>query len=143
MKKISKTEEQIIEILREAEAGVKVDMLCRRHSMSSPTFYAWKAKFGGMDVSDAKRLRALDEENRQLKSMVTKQALDNRMLRALAEKDGDFCGSPPSYMLAAEAIWRKRTTCVQHNRQREVHAAILQSTAERYQVPRAATGHRA
>lgn len=86
MKKNRKTEEQIIGILREAEAGMKVDELCRKHGMSSPTFFAWKAKFGGMDVSDAKRLRALEEENRQLKSMVAEQALDNRMLRALNEK---------------------------------------------------------
>ena len=86
MKKIRKNEEQIIGILREAEGGMKVDELCRRHGMSSPTFYAWKAKFGGMDVSEAKRLRLLEEENRQLKSMVAEQALDIRMLKALNEK---------------------------------------------------------
>ena len=86
MKRIRKTEEHIIGILREAEGGMKVDELCRKHGMSQPTFYAWKAKFGGMDVSEAKRLRTLEEENRQLKSMVAEQALGIRMQKALNEK---------------------------------------------------------
>ncbi|RVK06108.1 transposase, partial [Sinorhizobium medicae] len=67
MKRSKFTDEQIIWILREQEAGAKTAELCRKHGMSGATFYAWKAKFGGMDVSDAKRLKVLEEENARLK----------------------------------------------------------------------------
>lgn len=80
------SEEQIIGILREYDAGVKAVDICRKHSISDATFYKWKAKFGGMDVSEAKRLRALEDENRRLKQMVADQALDNRVLKELLEK---------------------------------------------------------
>ena len=66
MKRKQFSEEQIIGILKEAEAGAVVTELCRRHGLSSATYYAWKAKFGGLEVSDAKRLRALEEENARL-----------------------------------------------------------------------------
>ena len=68
MKRSRFTEEQIIGVLREQEAGMKVAEVCRRHGISEPTFYAWKAKFGGMSVSDAKRLKQLEDENAKLKS---------------------------------------------------------------------------
>ena len=80
------TEEQIIGVLKEAEAGAKTVDLCRKHGISDATFYKWKAKFGGMEVSDAKRLRALEDENRRLKQLVADQALDNRVLKELIEK---------------------------------------------------------
>jgi len=67
MKRTRFTEEQIIAILREQEAGVQVSELCRRHGVSSPTFYKWKAKYGSMDVSEARRLKALEDENGRLK----------------------------------------------------------------------------
>lgn len=86
MKRTRRSEEQIIGILKEAEAGAKVDELCRKHGMSSPTFYAWKAKFGGMDVNEARRLRSLEDENRRLKALVADLSLDNQMLKALNEK---------------------------------------------------------
>ncbi len=80
------TEEQIIGVLKESEAGAKTEELCRRYGIHSTTFYKWKAKFGGMDVSDAKRLRALEDENRRLKALVPDQALDNVILKDLLKK---------------------------------------------------------
>ena len=80
------SEEQIIKILKEAESGVKTEELCRQHGISPSTFYLWKAKFGGMEVSDAKKLRALEEENRRLKQIVADQALDNQALRTVLAK---------------------------------------------------------
>lgn len=80
------TEEQIIGILREAEAGKKTKDICRQHGISEQTFYRWKAKFGGMELSDAKRLKALEEENRKLKRLVADQALDNLVLKDLLSK---------------------------------------------------------
>ena len=70
MKRSRFSEEQIIGILREQEAGMKVSELCRRHGISEPTFYAWKSKFGGMSVPDARRLKQLEEENARLKKLL-------------------------------------------------------------------------
>jgi putative transposase len=81
------TEEQIIEVLREGEAGAKVADLCRKYGMSEATYYNWKARYAGMTVSDVKRLKALEEENRRLKQIVAEQALDNRALKDLLAKN--------------------------------------------------------
>jgi putative transposase len=80
------TEEQIIRILQEAEAGMKVMELCRKHGISDATYYNWKAKYGGMTVSDAKKLKSLEDENRRLKRIVADQALDIQALKAVNEK---------------------------------------------------------
>ena len=80
------TDEQIIGIVREYEAGAKLAELCRRHGISSATFYKWRAKYGGMAVSDAKRLRALEEENRRLKQLLADTMLDNQALKGLLAK---------------------------------------------------------
>ena len=80
MKRKQFSEEQIIGILKEAEAGAVVTELCRRHGMSSATYYAWKAKFGGLEVSDARRLRALEDENAKLKRLLAEAMLDNPVL---------------------------------------------------------------
>ena len=76
MKKSRYTEEQIVGILKESEAGLATAELCRKHGVSQQTFYRWKAKYGGLEVSEAQRLRHLEEENRKLKQLVAEQALD-------------------------------------------------------------------
>jgi putative transposase len=86
MKRSRFSEEQIIAILREHEAGVKTDEVCRKHGISSATFYKWKAKYGGMDVSDARRLKALEDENSKLKKLLAETMLDNAMLKDIAAK---------------------------------------------------------
>ena len=86
MKRSRFTEEQIIGILREQEAGVATAEVCRRHGVSSATFYKWKAKYGGMDVSEARRLKALEDENAKLKRMLADSMLDNVALKDLLGK---------------------------------------------------------
>jgi putative transposase len=80
------TEEQIIRILQEAEAGMKVMDLCRKHGISDATYYNWKAKYGGMTVSDANKLKTLEDENRRLKRLVADLSLDKQALQAVIEK---------------------------------------------------------
>jgi putative transposase len=86
MKKSRFSEEQIIGILREQEAGQKTADICRRHGISEATFYAWKSKYGGLDISEAKRLKGLEEENSRLKKLLAEAMLDNAMLREVAGK---------------------------------------------------------
>ncbi len=86
MKRSRFTEEQIIGILREQEAGAATADVCRRHGVSSATFYKWKAKYGGLEVSEAKRLRALEDENGRLKRMLADAMLDNAALKDLLGK---------------------------------------------------------
>jgi putative transposase len=80
------TEEQIIGILREQEAGGATAYVCRKHGISSATFYKWKAKYGGLEVSDAKRLKLLEDENAKLKKLLAEAMLDNAMLKDIAAK---------------------------------------------------------
>jgi putative transposase len=86
MKSSRFSEEQIIGILKQAEAGVKVRDLCRQHGISDHTYYRWKSKYGGMEVSEARRLKALEEENRQLKQLLAEKGLDLLGLRTALSK---------------------------------------------------------
>lgn len=89
MKRSRFNEEQIIAILKEQEAGMATVEVCRRHGISSATFYKWKSKFGGLDVSEARRLRSLEEENSRLKKLLAEAMLDNAVLKDLASKNGN------------------------------------------------------
>jgi len=80
------TEEQIIRVLNEAESGIKTKELCRKHGISQPTFYAWKAKFAGMQVSDAKKLRGLEHENGKLKRMIADLSIEVMALKEINAK---------------------------------------------------------
>lgn len=86
MKKSRFSEEQIINAIKEVEAGRKVSEVCRDLGVSDATFYAWRAKFGGMEVSDAKKLRSLEDENRRLKQLVAELTLDKQILKEVLGK---------------------------------------------------------
>jgi putative transposase len=81
------TEEQIVKILKEAQSGVKVEEICRKYNVSANTFYKWRQKYGGLEVSDVKRLKALEDENRRLKTIVADLTLDNQALKAINSKN--------------------------------------------------------
>ena len=80
------SDEQIIQIIKEQEAGERTADVCRRHGISTGTFYKYKARFGGMELSDAKKLRALEDENAKLKKLLAEQMLDNAILKDVASK---------------------------------------------------------
>ncbi len=86
MQKSRYAEEKIIKILRESEAGKKVVDICREYGISDATFYKWRSKYGGMDVSDAKRLKQLEDENRRLKKLLADTMLDKQILQDIVEK---------------------------------------------------------
>ena len=87
MKKSKYKEEQIVGILKEVEAGIKVSEICRKYGISDATYYNWKAKYGGMASGDIKRLRQLEDENRRLKHLIADLTLDNQALKAVISKN--------------------------------------------------------
>jgi putative transposase len=88
MKKARYSEEQIIGVLKEAEAGIAITELCRKYGISDATYYNWKARYGGMTTSEMRRLRQLEDENRRLKQLVADLTLDNQALKAVISKNG-------------------------------------------------------
>ena len=105
MKRTRYSEEQIIGILAEHDAGAKCADLCRKHGMSEGTFYAWKAKYSGMTVSEAKRLKALEDENARLKRLLAEQMLDMAAMKELLSK----MYGPPRY---CKVFVRDRPACI-------------------------------
>ena len=87
MKRSRFTEDQIIGVLKEHQAGLSAADLCRKHGISDATFYKWRSKYGGMEVSDAKKLKGLEEENRKLKKLLAEQVLDNATLKEMLGKN--------------------------------------------------------
>ena len=96
MKRSRFSEEQIIAILKEQEAGAKTVDVCRRHGISDATFYKWKSKYGGLEASDAKRLKALEDENAKLKRLLAEAMLDNAMLKDIAAKKRSYVARAPN-----------------------------------------------
>ena len=86
MKQGKYSEEQIVKILKEADAGIKIPDLCRKYGFSDATYYNWKAKYGGMEASDLKRLKEIEEENRRLKQMYADLSLEHKALKDIVEK---------------------------------------------------------
>lgn len=87
MAKRKYTEEQVVNILKESQAGIKTEDICRKYNVSANTFYKWRQRYGGMEVSEMKRLKALEDENRRLKHLVADLTLDNQALKAINAKN--------------------------------------------------------
>ena len=124
MKKSRCSEEQIVGILKEQEAGVPVAELCRKHGMSNASFYTGKAKYGGLDVSDSKRLRGLEAENAKLKRFLAEAMLDTVALKDLLGKSGDACRTTGCCGALAGDLRHERTAGVQGDRRRPEQRAV-------------------
>jgi putative transposase len=112
MKRSRFTEEQIIGILKEHEAGVPVAELCRKHGVSNASLYKWKAKYGGMDVSEARKLKALEDENARLKKLLADTMLDNSALKDLLGKNGDARCRARCRRPSPDCVWDERAAGV-------------------------------
>ena len=118
MKRKRFSEEQIITILKAAEVSGNVRSACQEHNVSEQTFYRWRQKYGGMEVSEAKKLRQLERENSELKRMVAEQALDIRMLKDLNSKNGEPGGATSRSRAPGTIVRRQRTSRVPGGRDR-------------------------
>ena len=114
MKKSRFSESQIVKILQEAEAGVAVEELSRQHGFSKATFYKWKAKYGGMSVSEVKRMKELEEENRRLKQMYANLSLEHEVLKDILEKNSPSRRETETGQVCHTGIWTERETSVSH-----------------------------
>jgi putative transposase len=120
MKRKRFTEEQIIGMLKEVDAGLPVKELVRKHGISEQTYYRRKSKFGGMEVNEAKRLRGLEDENRRLKHLVADLTLDNQALKAVVAKDSETCRVSGSGRSTDNRMWDDRAACMPRARLRSV-----------------------
>ena len=116
MKKTRFSDEQIIAVLREQEGGMKTADVCRKHGISSATLYAWKAKYGGMDVSQARKLKVLEEENGRLKRLLADAMLDNAVLKEVAGKTGEARRSAKGCRACSAVVRHQRASGLQHLR---------------------------
>ena len=129
MKRLRFTEEQIIAVLREQEAGMKTADICRKHGISDATFYKWKAKYGGLSVSDAKRLRSLEDENGRLKRMLADAMLDNAALKDLLGKSGEARRATGGGGVSAPRLRDERAAGLPGDRQRPNKRALPRRAA--------------
>ena len=113
MKKGRFNEEQIIGILKQQKGGQKVADLAREHGVSDATICTWKSKYGGMDVKESQRLRALDDENRRLKTLVADLSLDREMRKAVIRKNGGACRFKKGCGVRSREVQSERTPCLQ------------------------------
>jgi putative transposase len=113
MKKSRFSEEQIIGVLKQHEAGVKTAELCREHGISAATFYKWKSKFGGMEVSEAQRLKQMEDENRRLKLLVAELSLHGEALKAGSEKTAGACRAEDRSSVRLGGVPAQRTHSLQ------------------------------
>jgi putative transposase len=130
MKRKRHTEEQIIAILKEHEAEVKTADLCRKRGISEASFYNWKAKYGGLEVSEAKRLRGLESENARLKKLLADALLDNTALKDLLANNGDARSQARGCRSPAFCVKHERAAVVQEHRLRADDSSVSFSAAE-------------
>src|SRR5947209_17967819 len=140
MKRSRFSEEQIVGVLKEAEAGVPVKDLCRRVGISDATFYHWKAKYGGLEVNETRRLRQLEEENGRLKNIVAQQALDLDALKVVLAKSGRPAGGARSGACRARRNRAQRATRLWANRDAPWELAVPAEGTERSGVAGSAAG---
>ena len=140
MKARQYTEEQIIAVLKEGEAGAKVADLCRKYGMSDATYYNWKAKYAGMTISDLKRLKALKAENRRLKQIVAEQALDNQTLKELLPKTFNARDEETGSHVRGDRSWAKYQKVLYTGRLVTSELRLQAGSKKRYRVAREDTG---
>ena len=131
MKRKRHAEEQIIAILKEHEVGVKTAELCRKHGISEASFYNWKAKYGGLEVSEAKRLKGLESENARLKKLLADAMLDNAAVKDLLAKNGDARRQARGCRSSAFRVRHERAAGVQNDRVRADDGAVSVPPTER------------
>jgi len=130
MKRSRFTEDQIIGVLKEAEAGVKTSDRLRKHGISEQTLYRWKAKYGGMTVSEARRLKVLEDDNRRLKHLVADLTLDNQALKAVVGNSGDDHGAASRGRVPAGELRTQPATRLRRDRLRAVDLVDTRARVE-------------